>query len=156
MFDLEQLLKEFLKYEKSNSFTGICTINKYPDDIRLFDLTKMNSHDIDNAFKYLEDILKKKQENESKVMQQNKKCFTTVSNKAVHNTRSADNSASSCTARTANSVLKQPLKPVTSFDMQKQQLQEERRKLEEELELAKLRAENQRIREQIKNFNKDL
>lgn len=159
MFDLEQLMKELLNHEKNNPFTGICTISKYPDDIRLFDLAKMNSQDVDNAFKHLEEILKKKQENESKTIQQNKKCSTNAANKTVSNTCTSDSAMSSCTKSTANDTRKQSSyvsKPATSFDMQKQQLQEERKKLEEELELAKLRAENQRLRDQIKNFNKHL
>lgn len=150
MFDLEQLMKELSKYEKNNSLTGICSISKYPDSI-ISDLSRMNNHEFDNAFRYLEEIIQ---------MQQQRKQEAAAKYK-----QAADNATADYTKHAVNKPAEQPKSCIkeekktnasspicSSFDEQKRQLQAERKRLEEELELAKLRAENQELKDQINRY----
>lgn len=151
MFDLEQLMKELSKYEKNNPFTGICTISKYPDSI-ISDLSRMNNHEFDNAFRYLEEIIQKQQQRKQEAAAKYKQA---TDNAAADHTKHAVNKPTeqpkSCVKEEKKTNASSPI--CSSFDEQMRQLQEERKRLEEELELAKLRAENQKLKDQINRYN---
>lgn len=152
MLELERLMRELLTQDHNNSLTGICSISKYPDSF-ISDLSRMNNHEFDNAFRYLEEIIQKQQ-------QQRKQ------EAAAKYKQATDNAAANHTKHAVNKPAEQPKSCVkeekktnsslpicSSFDEQKRQLEEERKRLEEELELAKLRAENQKLKDQINRYN---
>ena len=152
MLELERLMRELLTQDHNNQLTGICSISKYPDSI-ILDLSTMNSHEIDKAFRYLEEIIQKQQQRKQEA-ENAAKYKQNIDNTAVSQAKQAYKKPveqyKPCVkeekkTNTSSSIC-------TSFDEQKRQLQAERKRLEEELELAKLRAENQKLKDQIKHF----
>lgn len=151
MLELERLTRELLTQDHNKSLTGICTISKYPDSF-ISDLSRMNNHEFDNAFRYLEEIIQKQQQRKQEAAAKYKQA---TDNAAADHTKNAVNKP----AEQPKSYVKEEKKtnassPIcSSFDEQKRQLQEECKRLEEELELAKLRAENQKLKDQINRYN---
>jgi hypothetical protein len=152
MLELERLMRELLTQDHNNSLTGICSISKYPDSI-ISDLSRMNNHEFDNAFRYLEEIIQKQQQRKQEAAAKYKQA---TDNATADYTKYAVNKP----AEQPKSCIKEEKKktnsssPIcSSFDEQMRQLQAERKRLEEELELAKLRAENQKLKDQINRYN---
>lgn len=151
MLELERLTRELLTQDHNNSLTGICTISKYPDSF-ISDLSRMNNHEFDNAFRYLEEIIQKQQQRKQEAAAKYKQA---TDNAAADHTKHAVNKPTeqpkSCVKEEKKTNASSPICP--SFDEQMRQLQAERKRLEEELELAKLRAENQKLKDQINRYN---
>lgn len=158
MLELERLTRELLTQDHNKSLTGICTISKYPDSF-ISDLSRMNNHEFDNAFRYLEEIIQKQQQRKQEAAAKYKQA---TDNAAVDHTKHAVNKpveqSKSCVKEEKKTNASSPI--CSSFDEQMRQLQEERKRLEEErkrleeeLELAKLRAENQKLKDQINRYN---
>lgn len=150
MLELERLTRELLTQDHNKSLTGICTISKYPDSF-ISDLSRMNNHEFDNAFRYLEEIIQKQQQRKQEAAAKYKQA---TDNAAADHTKHAVNKP----VEQHKSCVKEEKKTnsssiCSSFDEQKRQLEEERKRLEEELELAKLRAENQKLKDQINRYN---
>lgn len=152
MLELERLMRELLTQDHNNSLTGICSISKYPDSI-ISDLSRMNNHEFDNAFRYLEEIIQKQQQQRKQEAAAKYKQAT--DNAAANHTKNAVNKPveqpKSCVKEEKKTNASSPI--CSSFDEQRRQLQAERKRLEEELELAKLRAENQKLKDQINRYN---
>lgn len=152
MIELEKLINELINQRNSNdSLTGICTISKLPDEI-VYDISRMNNHEFDNAFRYLEEIIQKQQQRKQETAAKYKQA---TDNAAANHTKHAVNKPveqpKSCVKEEKKTNASSPI--CSSFDEQMRQLQEERKRLEEELELAKLRAENQKLKDQINRYN---
>ena len=147
MLELERLMRELLTQDHNNSLTGICSISKYPDSF-ISDLSRMNNHEFDNAFRYLEEIIQKQQQRKQEAAAKYKQA---TDNAAANHTKHAVNQPKSCIKEEKKTNASSPI--CSSFDEQRRQLQEERKRLEEELELAKLRAENQKLKDQINRYN---
>lgn len=150
MLELERLMRELLTQDHNNSLTGICSISKYPDSI-ISDLSRMNNHEFDNAFRYLEEIIQKQQQRKQEAAAKYKHA---TDNATANYTKHAVNKPaeqSNCIKEEKKTNASSPI--CSSFDEQMRQLQEERKRLEEELELAKLRAENQKLKDQINRYN---
>lgn len=151
MLELERLMREqLLTQDHNKSLTGICTISKYPDSF-ISDLSSMNNHEFDNAFRYLEEIIQKQQQRKQEAAAKYKQA---TDNAAADHTKHAVNKpaeqSKSCVKEEKKTNSSSPI--CSSFDEQKRQLQAERKRLEEELELAKLRAENQMLKDQINHY----
>lgn len=151
MLELERLMREqLLTQDHNKSLTGICTISKYPDSF-ISDLSSMNNHEFDNAFRYLEEIIQKQQQRKQEAAAKYKQA---TDNTAADHTKNAVNKPAeqpkSCVKEEKKTNSSSPI--CSSFDEQKRQLQAERKRLEEELELAKLRAENQKLKDQINRY----
>lgn len=151
MLELERLMREqLLTQDHNKSLTGICTISKYPDSF-ISDLSRMNNHEFDNAFRYLEEIIQKQQQRKQEAATKYKQA---TDNAAADHTKNAVNKpaeqSKSCVKEEKKTNSSSPI--CSSFDEQKRQLQAERKRLEEELELAKLRAENQMLKDQINRY----
>lgn len=147
MLELERLMRELLTQDHNNSLTGICSISKYPDSI-ISDLSRMNNHEFDNAFRYLEEIIQKQQQRKQEAAAKYKQA---TNNATANYTKHAVNQPKSCIKEEKKTNASSPI--CSSFDEQMRQLQAERKRLEEELELAKLRAENQKLKDQINRYN---
>lgn len=151
MLELERLMRELLTQDHNNSLTGICSISKYPDSI-ISDLSRMNNHEFDNAFRYLEEIIQKQQQHKQEAAAAKYKQATdnTAANHTKHAVNKPTEQPKSCIKEEKKTNASSPI--CSSFDEQKRQLQAERKRLEEELELAKLRAENQELKDQINRY----
>lgn len=150
MLELERLTRELLTQDHNKSLTGICTISKYPDSF-ISDLSRMNNHEFDNAFRYLEEIIQKQQRKQEAAAKYKQATDNAAANHTKHAVNKPAEQPKSCVKEEKKTNASSPI--CSSFDEQKRQLQEERKRLEEELELAKLRAENQKLKDQINRYN---
>lgn len=150
MLELERLTRELLTQDHNNSLTGICTISKYPDSI-ISDLSRMNNHEFDNAFRYLEEIIQKQQRKQEAAAKYKQATDNAAANHTKHAVNKPAEQPKSCVKEEKKTNASSPI--CSSFDEQMRQLQAERKRLEEELELAKLRAENQKLKDQINRYN---
>lgn len=151
MIELEKLINELINQRNSNnSLTGICSISKYPDSI-ISDLSRMNNHEFDNAFRYLEEIIQKQQRKQEAAAEYKQATDNAAADHTKHAVNKPVKQSKSCVKEEKKTNASSPI--CSSFDEQMRQLQEERKRLEEELELAKLRAENQKLKDQINRYN---
>ena len=149
MLELERLTQELLTQDHNKSLTGICTISKYPDSF-ISDLSRMNNYEFDKAFRYLEEIIQKQQQRKQEAAAKYKQATDNTAH-TKHAVNKPTEQLKSCVKEEKKTNASSPI--CSSFDEQMRQLQEERKRLEEELELAKLRAENQKLKDQINRYN---
>ena len=149
MLELERLTQELLTQNHNKSLTGICTISKYPDSF-ISDLSRMNNYEFDKAFRYLEEIIQKQQQRKQEAAAKYKQATDNTAH-TKHAVNKPTEQPKSCVKEEKKTNASSPI--CSSFDEQMRQLQAERKRLEEELELAKLRAENQKLKDQINRYN---